>query len=300
MSKKQHFDKPALTIPEQITNLENRGIQVRDKELAIHYLKFIGYYRLSGYAKNNEGMPLGNISFDDILEHYIFDRKLRMMLFDSIERIEVALRGAITSVMAEKYGAFWFTNKNLFITKIGLQNIDGFSKVYKMISDSTVDYQNKDGVLKEYYNIYSSPDLPPSWIVMESLSMGVVSKILSLLNVEERKTIANQFQLKEKHLVSWMRSLTYTRNLCAHHSRVWNRVFTVKLIADKTYNVCRQPNFAKGQLYSQAVVIAILLNVIAPDNHWERHIKELLGSSKHNYALDMGFPEGWQGFNLDY
>ena len=133
---------------------------------------------------------------------------------------------------------------------------------------------------------------------MEALSMGVVSRIFSLLIVEERKSIASFFNTKERHLVSWMRSLTYTRNLCAHHARVWNRVFTLKVESDKRYAVCRDELFHKGKLYSQAVVIAILLSVIAPNNHFEEHIKELLNSYSHAYRKDMGFPENWNGFDL--
>ncbi len=95
-----------------------------------------------------------------------------------------------------------------------------------------------------------------------------------------------------------MRSLTYTRNLCAHHARVWNRIFTLKVESDKRYAVCRDELFHKGKLYSQAVVIAILLSVIAPGNHFEEHFKELLKPYNHKYTKDMGFPEKWDGFNV--
>lgn len=296
----RHFSKPSISVDEQILLLQSRGIQIIDKELAAHYLKYIGYYRLSGYAnyfKIAENRYHEGTTFEQILEHYVFDRKLRIILFDAIERIEIALKNIITTVMSEKYGAFWFTQNKLFINNIGSKIIDSHKIIIQAIREATLEQKNKDTFLKHYYDTYDSPELPPSWIVMETLSMGIVSRILSLLVVEERKDIAKFFDIKERHLVSWMRSLTYTRNLCAHHSRVWNRVFTLKVAADKRYLDCREEAFNEGKIYSQIVVITILLSVIAPKNHFEQHIKELFCAHKHLYKHDMGFPKEWKTFN---
>jgi abortive infection bacteriophage resistance protein len=301
MNKKQPFSKPPLSIQEQISLLENRGILIQNKDMAAHYLKFIGYYRFSGYTnyfKTTNDRYKDGTTFEAVLQHYIFDRKLRALLFNTMENIEIAIKSIITSAMTERYGPFWFTNSALFVAHIGQKSIKGADIVLQAIRDTTIEQKNKDVFLKHYYDKYSSPDLPPSWIVMETLSMGVVSRIFSLLKVEERKVIASSLQIKERHLVSWMRSLTYTRNLCAHHARVWNRVFTLKVEADKRYQICREPAFHKGKIYSQLVVVAILLEAIAQDNHWEKHIKKLLFSSSHPYANDMGFPENWNEFNL--
>ena len=301
MTIKKKFNKPPLSIQDQIDLMRSRGIIIDNKELATHYLEFIGYYRLSGYThyfKTKEDRYRQGTTFEQVLEHYIFDRKLRILLFDAIERIEVALRSIITSAMTPKYGAFWYNKPDIFIQNIGNKPISGHEIALQSIRESTVEQRNKDTFLKHYYDSYDYPELPPSWMVMETLSMGVVSRIFSLLIVEERKSIASFFNTKERHLVSWMRSLTYTRNLCAHHARVWNRVFTLKVESDKRYAVCRDELFHKGKLYSQAVVIAILLSVIAPNNHFEEHIKELLNSYNHTYRKDMGFPENWNGFDL--
>lgn len=297
----RHFSKPSISIDDQISLLQSRGIQIIDKELAAHYLKYIGYYRLSGYAnyfKTEGDKYREGTTFEQILEHYIFDRKLKIILFDAIERIEIALKNIITTVMSERYGAFWFTQEKLFINNIGPKIIDGHKITIQAIRKVTVEQKNKDTFLKHYYDTYNSPELPPSWMVMETLPMGAVSRILSLLIVEERKCIAKFFNVKERHLVSWMRSLTYTRNLCAHHSRVWNRIFTLKVEADKRYSVCREEEFNVGKIYSQTVIIAILLSIIAPENHFEQHINELFYSYKNIYKQDMGFPMKWENFKL--
>jgi abortive infection bacteriophage resistance protein len=301
MTEKRPFTKPPTDIKEQIAILEKRGMLVEDKDLASRHLRFIGYYRLSGYAHYfrtpNDGYQKGT-TFEAVIEHYNFDRQLRILLFDVLEHIEIALRNAITLVMTERHGAFWFNNASIFVTNIGAKIIDGYGVIIQSIREATIERRDKDIFLKHYYQPYSSPELPPSWVVMETLSMGIVSKMFSLLQVEERKAIAAIFQIKERHLVSWIRSLTYTRNLCAHHSRLWNRIFTLKVEADKRYAICRDGAFQRGKLYAQTVIIAIMLNVIAPDNQWEQRIKKLMGSFPHKYASDMGFPENWTGYDL--
>ena len=119
---KRHFNKPPTTIKQQIALLKSNGIQIQSENLATHYLQFIGYYRLLGYMRSfrthNKIYTKGS-TFEDVVDHYIFDKKVRILLFDAIEPIEVAIRSAITSVMTEHYGAFWFTKKKLFVSHIG-------------------------------------------------------------------------------------------------------------------------------------------------------------------------------------
>ncbi len=102
------YTKPALTVDQQITLLESRGLTVKDIDKAQHYLQFINYYRLSGYSICFEQLDNGKRShqfnpgttFDDILALYNFDRHLRIHVMDAIERIEVAIRTQICLQMA--------------------------------------------------------------------------------------------------------------------------------------------------------------------------------------------------------
>ncbi len=106
------FEKPAISIPDQIALMKSRGLRIDDEGEAAHYLKFVGYYRLSGYA-----LPLTNKRFDgthnfkpattftDILNLYRFDRELRILMMDAIERVEVAFRTSLSNTMAVKFGA---------------------------------------------------------------------------------------------------------------------------------------------------------------------------------------------------
>jgi abortive infection bacteriophage resistance protein len=303
MSNRKPFSKDPLSLSQQISLLEKRGMIIRDKETAYHYLKFIGYYRLSGYMhsfKNSDDSFKAGTTFDDVLNHYIFDRKLRSLFLDALERIEVAFRSMLTNIMSERHGAWWFEKKDIFVTRHGNKDVtQDIEALLQEISSSMSKKRHHDITIKHYYDNYDSPLLPPSWMVMETLSMGTVSKIFSLLKPEERGIIAATLDINEKYLVSWFRALSYVRNVCAHHARLWNRIITVKSIANRNYVACREKNFSSGRLYPQAVVIAILLAKIAPDNHWEVHLKEILASYPHDYAFDMGFPKNWNGFDLE-
>ena len=109
------FDKPALTIHQQVALLKSRGLLIEDEAKAEHYLRFIGYYRLSGYS-----LPLtckkvpeqhkfkSGASFDRILALYSFDRELRLIVMDAIERVEVAFRTSVSNYLATKFGPHWY------------------------------------------------------------------------------------------------------------------------------------------------------------------------------------------------
>jgi len=91
------FNKPHLTLEEQLTLLETRSLIVQDRKRAKHFLGHLNYYRLSGYwfpfkqsPTINQFRP--NTSFEDVLNLYIFDRELRLLVIDAIERIEVSVR----------------------------------------------------------------------------------------------------------------------------------------------------------------------------------------------------------------
>ncbi len=103
-----HYTKPALTFEQQLDLLQQRGLTVADPDRALHWLRHISYYRLSAYClpfKDGNAFRPGT-SFDDIAGLYIFDRKLRLLVLDAIERIEVAIKTAITYEIAHAYGPF--------------------------------------------------------------------------------------------------------------------------------------------------------------------------------------------------
>ncbi|MEQ9286360.1 MAG: Abi family protein [Cyclobacteriaceae bacterium] len=222
------YTKPALSIAQQVELLESRGVTVENKSKAENYLSNISYYRLSAYLlpfqdRTFAGNRYNNgVTFDDILNLYLFDRELRLLIFDIIERLEVAFRTQIIYQYSNDYGAWWYEDPKHFI------NNYHYSKNLARI-DEEIERSN-EVFIKHYRNKYTSPQRPPAWMTFEVITMGLLSKVFRNLEITDaKKRIARHFKLPTPYVLeSWMHSITYVRNLCAHHSRLWNRTLTLK------------------------------------------------------------------------
>ncbi|MBC2710151.1 MAG: Abi family protein [Desulfosarcina sp.] len=112
------YAKPALNLQRQLCLLQNNGLIVPNPDRALHYLRFIGYYRPSRYfppfQKNTDNQFNKDASFDHILNLYIFDRQLHLLVMDTVERVEVAVRTSISNTMSEQHGPHWYLDADLF------------------------------------------------------------------------------------------------------------------------------------------------------------------------------------------
>ena len=113
------MEKPAKTIQEQIQLLQDRGLQFSNITDAPYFLANISYYRLKGYwwemqADKENHKFVANSYFEDIIDYYNFDRHFRLIIFNAIERIEIALRTKLIYHMSLAYGSHWHYNARLF------------------------------------------------------------------------------------------------------------------------------------------------------------------------------------------
>jgi len=225
MSNKTIFNKSALPIAEQIDLLKHRNLTISDDKQAHHFLETIGYYRLTAYFKpfmldpNNadQGFKPGTY-FSHILDLYVFDRELRLLVTDALERIEVALRATLSNVMSIQHGPHWYLEPDLFSNPYQYQAF--LQEATEHLSRS------KEAFIQAYYQSHHNPKHPPSWMVMECLSFGTVSKMYA--NIKHRtlrKQVGDKLGQFSEVIKSWMKALTYTRNICAHHARLWDRFF---------------------------------------------------------------------------
>ena len=117
------YTKPALTFEEQIALLKSRGLVIDDEQRAIRHLSNVSYYRMSAYMLYFKKLDAaGNVldefeegtTWDNVYDLYKFDRKLRLLIFDAIERIEIALRTQVIYQLSHMYGSHWQNKKNIF------------------------------------------------------------------------------------------------------------------------------------------------------------------------------------------
>jgi abortive infection bacteriophage resistance protein len=286
------FSKPALPLPDLLAKLQARSLQVSDGTRAMHHLRFIGYYRLSAYALafqqvNTPGKPfLPGTTFEDVLGLYHFDRELRLLVIDAIERIEVAVRSVLISEMSVRHGPHWFMESRHFSPHYGYIN----QLLAKVERDTRA---SRETFIIHYRTKYTDPCLPPAWATAENLTFGTLSYLFAALNSADRKVIAAPFGCDEQILRSWLHCLAYLRNLCAHHSRLWNRVFSITpAIAKRHAKILSYAQ--RDRFYALAVVLFELVKAPAPSTGWHERLKALLASHPNVPLSAMGFPDGWQ------
>lgn len=295
------FNKPALSIPAQVSKLQGRGLQIADPAAAAHYLQYIGYYRLSAYALSFQdcaqpGKPFrADVTFDMLLDLYRFDRELRLHVLDAIERIEVALRSALNNEMAVRHGPHWFMDPRYFSNRFDharfIADIEGEVRIDT--PGGAPGQPHQEVFINHYYGKYGEPHLPPSWMVMETLALGSLSRLYSGLGSgPERIAIATHFDTDEYVLRGWFHVLSYVRNLCAHHARLWNRQLVIKF-----RQVARRHELflaTNDRFFAVAVVLYDLLRRVAPDTQWHLRLRDLIGHYPVVQTGAMGFPVNWQ------
>lgn len=221
MAKTLYNDSP-LTTGGLIQLLKSRGLAFKDETKASHLLDHISYFRFKSYL-----MPLlqnkltgtfkSGATFEDAYTLYKFDSALRKLICAEMEKIEISLRTIISQELSHTYSPYWFTDKTLFSNQTKYSGIlSGIEAELKRSDDDQI-----LGFKKTYSNQF-----PPSWMTMEVSSFGTLSLLFKYLNGgRTKRNIANHFGVADTVLESWIHSFVYVRNICAHHSRLWNKTF---------------------------------------------------------------------------
>ena len=285
--EKVKFDKPALNVDKQIELLKSRGLIINDIEFAKNILSNITYYRLSAYMKyfQVDDTFKRNVTFEDIVDLYNFDKDLKSVIFENIRIIEISLRAKICLHMCSNYGAHWFYDINNYKSRWD------YEKTLEILENEKG--LKKDTFIKYYYEKYSEPDLPPFWMISEVLSMGDLSKILNGLNFKDVKQIAKSLTpdyFTSPVLTNWIHVLATIRNICAHHSRLWNRQLKIKFSEPQKIPQWHENQVKNDNVYAVCFVIALLMKH-HPYNNFEQQLKELFIKYPKVDITKMGFPD---------
>lgn len=324
------YNKPWISYEEQLEKLTQRGLTVTDDEKALAYLKRIGYYRLSGYwfpfrERSGEYCPLDSpkkgrtdrlaldqfkqgATFQQAVDLYVFDKRLRLLVMDALERIEIALRVDISHFLGEK-DSFAYQEGGLFFEKFtsnvnprtGLtKHADWLRRHAKLINRS------KEEFIQHNKNQYGLP--LPIWIACEVWDFGTMSTLYSGMKPEDQDAISLKYGVHNgRHFASWLRSLNYLRNVCAHHSRLWNRniIDQPKLTPKGQISMIEQfrgNEHALARPFFLLCIVQHLMAIINPTSSWWERLKthmlefpdlEKLGLNLHG----MGVVDGWEEWN---
>ncbi|GIU51738.1 ABC transporter permease [Shewanella sairae] len=293
------FVKPPITFADQIQKLQQRGLIVSNRAEAEFYLSQLNYYRFAAYCLPFEQDHAShtfqaNTKFEDVLNLYIFDRELRLLMLDAIERFEVSLRTQIAYSLSHSYGtAHPHLNPAIFhstqIYDKSVENLEGEVN------------RSREDFIRHLTNKYSE-DLPPIWAAVELMTIGQLSKWYSNIKKRrDRQDIARAYQVDESILTSFCKHLTHVRNYSAHHARLWNRGFTLTMTVPRRgpqdlvagLDSTQQQGRAQRKIYNTLVMLIHLMNIMNPGHHWKQRLIDLIQSHKIDTSK-MGFPADWQ------
>lgn len=290
---KRPYIKTALTYQEQLELLKGRGLVVEDDVKALHLLEAVSYYRLSGYwypllADKPNHTFKSDASFETAFNLYKFDRELRLLVLRELEKIEVSVRAKMIYILSHSRGSLWYAVPSNF------RNHGSHAKTLERMKE---EFERSDEQFIYSFKAKYNDPMPPSWIMMEISSFGALSHLYSnLVPGMDKRKIAKFYGINDRTFKSWLHSIVYLRNLCAHHSRLWNR--TMSIAPNKPRNTEYQwldkESVPNNKVYFVLSMIVYLLKIINPKQSVPYKLKDLLSKYPNVDTSAMGFPENWE------
>ena len=324
------YTKPWLSLEQQVEQLKRRGVYVEDRDRAVALLTTVGYYRLTGYLypfrrserhDDGRGRPGTRVlsdyrpgtTLDHAAEIIDFDRQLRMLVMEGLERLEIAARMRIGYVLGRS-SPFAHDDPATFTETFTTGRVDDgtgapmpspHASWLERVEERRA--KSDEPFVAHFRDKYN--DQVPIWVLTEILELGQLSVLYRGLRQQEAVEIATAFGAPTKKImVSWLSSLNYVRNVAAHHARLFNRKLQnaparPKVGAVPSLDHLRDHETAKGVYgtYSALAVMAHLLVSVEAESGWARRVVALLKAFPASCVLSlgsMGVPQDWESFDL--
>ena len=238
-------EKTFKTVEQQLELLRSRGLTISDEPKAKDFLLHNNYYRVSGYSltlRKNDVFSK-SATFQNIIDIYQFDHELRHIILEYLEIIEVRMKSIYTYEFTKSHGPIGYLDDTHFTNKAKHKEI--IDKANQQMAQRLP----HEAYLKHFINELGQSI--PLWAYVDLLTISDISFLYSISEPSIKKEVANTFGLTIRRgpeiLGQHMHSMTIIRNLCAHGSRIYNRLFEQKpslnakekalLIVDKNNNI---------------------------------------------------------------
>lgn len=286
------YTDSSLSVEDQIQLLKSRNLTFLNEEKAKHLLQNVSMFRMKGYLYPLQADRVHHIyrngaTFEQAFELYSFDSDLRRLIFKRIEQIEVSVRTKFSEIMATNSDHFWYT------VSANFRNVHDHAGLLNSINRELT--RSDDDQIVGFFNTYSN-QWPPSWMAMEVSSFGTLSLLYKCVNAGTcKRDVANYYGLRDTVFESWVHSLVYVRNICGHHSRLWNRNLRIQPITPRrlAHPFVTQP-VRTDRIYYVMCIIKYLLNIIEPGNNFTSQINWLFIEHPSINKQIMNFPNCWE------
>lgn len=288
-------DKSFKTLDEQLDILKSRGLHINDEISAKNFLLNNNYYRVSGYSltlrKNDQFFD--NVSFEDIVDIYEFDHELRHILLKYIEVIEVNFKSIYAYEFSKVYGPDGYLNSSHFTDNQKYNNILQKSEHQKETSLPHEAYL-KHFIQELHQNI-------PLWAYVDLFTIANISMLYAITDESIKDTIAKDYGLamsnNSRILGKFMHSMTILRNLCAHGSRLFNRLFEQRPSLNRRERALLRCNPDGSVDNSHLFGFILIMKRLLDDEEYQALKKELISLTNRISFVKMryyGFPDNWK------
>lgn len=288
------FPKGHLSFDEQADRLIGRGMQ-GDRDLIKARLASVNYYRLTGYwfpFRNTDDTFRAGTTFEIVWQRYAFDRRLRLLVMDAIERIEIAVRTQLSYHHSLHHGPFGYSVDAASMPKLGAEGHRAF--VERVIEETE---RSRERFVQHFQCKYGdSHKNLPVWMATEIMSFGTVLTFYRGSSHQVKQAVATTFGMPAQVFDSWLLALNTVRNICAHHGRLWNRENGVKPIIPRIYEYPQWHTPVKVENKRVFAVLTICrhcLGLIAPQSQWPMRLRKLMEEFPAIPRDEMGFPANW-------
>lgn len=282
MGDKKKHQQP-MTIDEQIENLKSLGLIIEDEEYAKKILNDISYFRLiKAYSlnlKDKNSTYSDNVTFEHIVELYLFNANFRQIIFPQIEKIEINTRCRIGNYFANKYGVLAYKDSANF------EN-EKYHKTFLDDIDEELRRNSKAPFVKNFRDNYDGGELP-IYALVEIFSFGTLSKFYKNMKNSDKKAIAQKFGVG----YTYLESISYVRNICAHYGRLYNAKLSK---TPKMYNQYREAGIGNNRIFG---ILLCMMQLLKGDKNWILFVDEIEMLIEKYEGIDiktMGFPENWK------
>lgn len=291
MEKREH--QPPLNVEEQVKNLIDLGLIIDDPEYAKALLNDVSYFRMiKAYSlglKPKNGNYFKDVSFRQIEDLYKFNACFRQLLFVIIERIEVNLRCRLANYFSSKYGVLGYADPSNFACA---QHHAEFMEDIQ----HEIDRNAKSPFVRNFRDNYIDGTIP-MYALVELFSFGTLSKFFKNMKNADKKSIAKTYGIGYTYFESWIESIAYVRNLCAHYGRLYNAKLSKTPSLYKQYT---EQGIGNIRIFG---VLTCMYHLVPHDDHWISFVHEINNLVTKYPSADlrlMGFPENWQDLLLAF
>ncbi len=291
MASENQYKQPQISVEDQIATLKSNGLGFLDEDKAKHLLNHISFFRIKSYLypfrKPGERNFREGALFEQAYSLYKFDSELRKLICSELEKIEVSIRTQLSYIQTLHSDIFWFSNPSNFSQPSFHQTL--MTKLCKELERSD------DDIVIEFQRRYSDP-FPPSWITMEVTSFGTLSMLFKgLKRGRSKRALAHYYGLSDTVMESWLHAIVYVRNICAHHSRLWNKNLRIRpLVPQNTLHPFLSCPMQNNRVFFILSIILYFLKTVNPQNTFVKRVRILLDKYPNVDHIAMGIPQNWE------